>query len=183
MALLADLLTFLRLAISVAIVTLGLVLGLKSFRGVILLLLAGWTTDILDGNLARKAVAETSLGRFDFLFDVIMILASFYYFVLVKLVSLNHFLLYTVAIALVYLFTRSKSLVMLAICPLSFLPYYFALHVDRVSAFIAVFWAVMMLVLDKKRFFGVIAEFAEEFPGGYLRSTAEFFEKLSRGSH
>lgn len=180
MAVLADLLTFARSLIAIAIVLLAAFLGKRSFRFFILLLLLGWTSDILDGKLARSAATETSLGKLDFAFDVLLVLSSFFYLTAIKIVDRKTFLVYVIAIVAVSLILRSKSLTMLLICPLSFLPYLVAVHIDVFSFYLAFLWSILAFIFEKKRFFGVIAEFAEGFPGGYLKGTARFFERLSK---
>lgn len=179
MALLADLMTATRIVISAVIVLLGYLYGLKSFRSVILLLLAGWSTDMLDGNLARKSPTTTTLGRFDFLIDFLMVLSSFFYLTVSGFINEKFFYSYTLALVAVGLFSRSQSLVMLFLAPLGFLPFVIAAFFDRTAFLASILWAFFAFLLDKHRFFGVIAEFAENFPGGYLKTTAEFFEKLS----
>jgi hypothetical protein len=179
MAFLADLLTAARIVIAALIVLVGYLYGSKSIRSVILLLLLGWSTDILDGNLARRSATTTALGRFDFLFDFIMVASSFFYLMICGFVDSIFFYSYTLLLIAVGLFSRSQSLIMLFLAPLSFLPFFIAASLDRTSLFASVLWAFLAFLLDRHRFFGVIAEFAENFPGGYLKTTAEFFEKLS----
>lgn len=180
MALVADLLTFSRFLIAVAVILLGLFYRERVFRGVILLLLAGWSTDVLDGKLARRAKGQTLLGDFDFLLDVVMVLSSFVYLVLSGFLSSRLALFYLAFLLLVYVLFRSKSILMLFIAPLTFLPFFLAYQHDHTAFLIACAWALIAICFERKRFFGVIAEFAAEFPGGYLKDTARFFEKLSR---
>lgn len=180
MALVADLLTFSRLFIAVAVVLLGLFYGERVFRGVVLLLLAGWSTDILDGKLARMAKGHTMLGGFDFLLDLLMVVSSFIYLSLSGFVSGRLALIYLFALTLVFVMFHSKSVLMLLIAPLTFLPFFIAYQHDHAVFLIACVWALIAFCFERKRFFGVIAEFAAGFPGGYLKNTARFFERLSR---
>jgi phosphatidylglycerophosphate synthase len=180
MAFLADMLTFLRFLIAVALFLLGILYGEKVFRGVVLLLLAGWTTDVLDGKLARKAAGKTVLGRYDFSADLLMVVSSFIYLAVSGFISLQFAAFYLLLLITIYLLSRSKSVLMLFICPLTFLPFWLAYVHDSLAFLAACIWAFLAFYFERRRFFGVIAEFAAEFPGEYLKDTASFFEKLSK---
>ncbi|MCX7831648.1 MAG: CDP-alcohol phosphatidyltransferase family protein [Actinobacteria bacterium] len=180
MALLADFFTFSRLIISIMIVILGIHKKLRTFRYMIFLLLLGWTTDILDGKFARSASVASYLSSFDFIVDVILIISSFTYLFILGLVSKQFFTFYILAILLIAFISNSKSMVMLISFPLTILPFIFAYYLDIASFLISLIWLTLVLISQKGRFFEVIAEFAEGFPFGLLKSTANFFRKLSK---
>ncbi|MEA1871520.1 MAG: CDP-alcohol phosphatidyltransferase family protein, partial [Candidatus Bipolaricaulota bacterium] len=68
-----DYLTASRGVIAVIIVALGFA-GPKALEQVIILTLLGWTTDILDGRLARRYnKGATWVGEREFIFDMVMV--------------------------------------------------------------------------------------------------------------
>jgi phosphatidylglycerophosphate synthase len=70
----ADFLTGLRPVLAAAIAVVGVVDGKHGLSTVILLLLAAWTTDWLDGPLARLSGSErrTWVGDHDLAFDIVV---------------------------------------------------------------------------------------------------------------
>ena len=71
---LADILTWLRPLLAVAIAVVGIVDGKDGLGTAILLLLVAWTTDWLDGPLARlsKSTRQTWVGERDLVFDIVV---------------------------------------------------------------------------------------------------------------
>ncbi len=77
-----DLLTASRGGIALVIASLGLV-GPRALEAVILLIILGWTTDILDGRLARRYHKEvTWVGEREFVFDMVMVFSGLCYLVM-----------------------------------------------------------------------------------------------------
>ena len=72
--LLADILTVSRLFIASAIIALGLLQGAEALPLVIWLTIAAWTSDVLDGTLARtsRRVRRTWVGEQDLIFDMVI---------------------------------------------------------------------------------------------------------------
>ena len=72
--LLADILTISRLFIASAIIALGLLQGAGALPLVIWLTIAAWTSDVLDGTLARtsRRVRRTWVGEQDLIFDMVI---------------------------------------------------------------------------------------------------------------
>lgn len=81
-AILADLLTSLRVVAASALVWLGLSRGAAGLTPAVWITVAGWTTDQLDGWVARRSPTPTRLGRYDFHVDV-----TFYAGILAYLVT------------------------------------------------------------------------------------------------
>jgi phosphatidylglycerophosphate synthase len=77
----ADVLTGLRPLLAGAIAVVGLVQGERGLGTAILLLLVAWTTDWLDGPLARlsKGESQTWVGRQDLVFDIVVGVALAFY--------------------------------------------------------------------------------------------------------
>lgn len=77
----ADGLTALRLAISVALALLGPLVGSQDLNAAAALVLVAWTTDLFDGPLARKSgrAGQNWLGRSDLLIDMVLSVALLVY--------------------------------------------------------------------------------------------------------
>ncbi len=71
---LADGLTGLRLVLSVVLAGWGRLMGSDGLSTAAFLLLAAWTTDALDGPLARKSgvTHQSWIGRNDLLIDIVV---------------------------------------------------------------------------------------------------------------
>lgn len=179
MAIVADFLTAFRFVIALVIIFLGFQFSETGFRLFIFALLAGWTTDIIDGKLARRSTTTTNLGPYDFFFDVFMVLSSAVYLSLSGFISPNLLIAYIIVLAGSSIIFRSSSIVMLLICPFTFLPFYLSLTYDRTAFYVALAWALTAFYFERARFYEVIAEFAEEFPGEKLGSVQRFFSQLA----
>jgi phosphatidylglycerophosphate synthase len=167
----ADWLTASRAVIALWIVSLGWA-GKRALPVVILLLILGWTTDILDGRLARRAAREGSpspdikesswLGEHDFTFDMIMVFASFVYLTASGYVPAQWALGYTVVAAIFILASSgSKSVTELFAFPLVALPLIIAYQDVPWAAYLYLAWILLALILAWERFTGVVREFIE----------------------
>ncbi len=153
----------------IALVVLGLVLaGPTALRAVAFLLLIGWTTDLADGRLARRWEKDpTWIGEHEFHIDMLMVLASAVFLVLTGLVPLVPSVAYLVGAAAISLsvlrwsgdFLRFKSVTMLLAFPWVFLPFVIALWHDPLIVCVGLVWVTMALVLDWRRFLGVVGDF------------------------
>jgi len=117
-----DILTASRGVIATLIIALGLV-GPRALGWVILLTMIGWTTDILDGRLARRQhKGPTWIGEHEFAFDMMMVFAALCYLVMAGFVPVLPAGIYvTVALLFIILF-QSKSVTMSFAFPLFPLP-------------------------------------------------------------
>ena len=164
---LPDLLTACRALIALAI--LGLIpAGPQALRSVTLLLLLGWTTDMLDGRLARRLdKGPTWIGEHEFQFDMLMVLASAIYLVSVGLVPGGlgiAYLALAVPLSLaVHLwgeeFLKFKAFTMLVAFPWVFAPFIVAYFHERQAAYLGLLWMVVALLFDWRRFSGVVGDF------------------------
>ncbi len=162
-----DWLTAARGGIAFAI--LGLTpIGPSALRTVAFLLLIGWTTDMADGRLARRWDKDPSwIGEHEFHIDMLMVLASAMYLILTGLVPAVPGAAYLLAGAIVSLgvlwrtggFLRFKSVTMILACPWVFLPFVVALWHDPVVVYAGLIWMTAALILDWRRFLGVVGEF------------------------
>ncbi len=88
LALLADLLTLSRVAATGILVWLGITRGAAALPFAALVIAAAWTTDQLDGFVARRSSTPTRLGRYDFPIDVTFYAGILAFFVLAGLAPL-----------------------------------------------------------------------------------------------
>jgi len=167
---LPDLLTLSRGAVALAI--LGLIpAGAGALTSVLWLLLLGWTTDLVDGRVARRLDAAPSwVGEHEFHFDMLMVLASAVFLVVTGLVHRGLGVMYLLAAvslsALSYTqtgeFLKFKALTMLLAVPWVFGPYVLAyLRGETLVAYAGVLWILFALLTDWRRFAGVVGEFLQ----------------------
>ncbi len=154
-----DLLTALRGVIAVAIASLGLV-GRGALEAVVLLTLLGWTSDILDGRLARRYKKESTwIGEKEFAFDMVMVFGGLCYLVMAGFVPFTPAAIYVAIAAVVIAFFRSKSVTMSFAFPLVALPLIVSWFNAPRAALWFVGWIALAVVFDWRRFKGVVLEF------------------------
>jgi len=158
---LPDLLTLSRGLVAAAILGLGFV-GERALEAVILLTILGWTTDILDGRLARKYhKPPTWIGEREFIFDMVMVFSGLCYLVLSGFINAWLALIYIVIAGICIAFFRSKMITMSFATPLVALPLIVAsLRAPR-AALWYLLWIAGALILDWSRFKGVVRVFLE----------------------
>ena len=158
---LPDLLTLSRGLVAAVILGLGFA-GAKALEAVIVLTILGWTTDILDGRLARKYhKPPTWIGEREFIFDMVMVFSGLCYLVMSGLINGWLALIYIATAAVCIAFFRSKMITMSFATPLVALPLIVASVKAPRAALWYVIWIIGALVLDWPRFKGVVREFLE----------------------
>jgi phosphatidylserine synthase len=156
-----DLLTVLRGAIAVAIALLGLA-GRGALEAVVLLTLVGWTSDIFDGRLARRYKKEpTWIGEREFLFDMVMVFSGLCYLVMAGFIPFVLAAVYVGVAAPFIAYFRSKSVTMSFAFPLVTLPLIVSYFNAPRAAVLFVVWIALALVIDWRRFKGVVREFID----------------------
>lgn len=154
-----DLLTLSRALIAVAIFSLGFA-GKSALETVILLTMLGWTTDILDGRLARRYKNESTwVGEREFAFDMAMVFAALCYLVMAGFIPFIPAVIYVAVAAGVIAYFRSKSITMSFACPVVALPLVVAYFEAPRAAILYVVWIAAALAFDWRRFKGVVHEF------------------------
>ncbi len=145
--------------IALAIFSLGFV-GRSALNAVILLTMLGWTTDILDGRLARKYKTDSTwVGEQEFTFDMLMVFAGLCYLVMSRFIPFIPALLYVAVAAAFIAYFRSKSITMSFAFPVVALPLIVAYFESPGAAIWYAGWIVAALIFDWKRFKGVVREF------------------------
>ena len=158
---LPDLLTLSRGLIAATILGLGFV-GERALEAVIMLTILGWTTDILDGRLARKYhKPPTWIGEREFIFDMVMVFSGLCYLVMSGLINAWLALIYIVVAGICIAFFRSKMITMSFATPLVALPLIVASIKAPRAALWYLIWIVGAVMLDWSRFKGVVREFLE----------------------
>ena len=157
-----DILTASRALIALAIASLGFV-GESALGAVLVLIMAGWTTDIFDGRLARHVHKQSTwVGEHEFTFDMVMTFAGLCYLVMAGLFPLLVAVIYVAVAAVFILLSRgSKMITMSFAFPVVALPLIVAWTKAPLAARWFVVWIVAALLLDWRRFKGVVVEFIE----------------------
>ena len=160
-----DLLTMSRGLIAAAIFSLGLVerldlLVTSALPTVLLLTMLGWTTDILDGRLARKYhKPPTWVGEKEFAFDMAMVFSGLCYLVLSGFIPFVPAIIYVMVAAAFIAYFRSKMVTMSFATPVVALPLIVAYFEAPHALIWYVVWIAAALVFDWRRFSGVVREF------------------------
>jgi phosphatidylglycerophosphate synthase len=145
--------------IAAIIVALGFV-GPEALERVILLTLLGWTTDILDGRLARRYnKGATWVGEREFVFDMVMVFAGLCYLVMAGFIPVIPAGIYVAVTVICIAYFRSKSITMSFAFPVVAVPLIVAYFNAPRAAWFYVIWIVLALILDWRRFKGVVLEF------------------------
>ena len=159
----ADFFTFLRILCSFYIIYLGL-FNAGNFHIYFYAILIGWTTDILDGYLARLLKKEGKLGKYDFHVDLFFEWSFFFYLYKFKYVNPTIFILYNIIFLFLIFFLPSKTLLMSLQALVTFTPFIIVLLNYNDLRIVTFFWLIINLFLFHKRFFNVIKEYIEGLP-------------------
>ena len=159
----ADFFTFLRILYSFYIIYLGL-FNAGNFHIYFYAILIGWTTDILDGYLARLLKKEGKLGKYDFQVDLFFEWSFFFYLYKFKYVNPTIFILYNIIFLFLIFFLPSKTLLMSLQALVTFTPFIIVLLNYNDLRIVTFFWLIINLFLFHKRFFNVIKEYIEGLP-------------------
>lgn len=160
-----DFLTMSRAFIAAAILLLGVIerldlLARSALPTVLLLTMLGWTTDILDGRLARKYnKPPTWVGEKEFAFDMAMVFSGLCYLVLSGFIPFIPAIIYVMVAAAFIAYFRSKMVTMSFATPVVALPLIVAYFEAPHALIWYVVWIVAALVFDWRRFSGVVREF------------------------
>jgi hypothetical protein len=165
----ADLLTASRAIFGAIIILLGLG-GKEALSLVVLLIIAGWTTDILDGRFARSAKANSTsdsatiknswISEHDFTFDMILVLSSLIYLTTVGFVWAPYSFVYLSVAALFIIWSSgSKSVIELLALPVVALPLIIAYFEEPWIAYVFGVWIILALIFCWSRFMVVIEDF------------------------
>ena len=153
MALIADLLTTSRLVIALLIPLLGMRAGWGALEEIVVLTLVGWTTDTIDGHLARRSGRSQPswIGRNEALIDGMMVLAMLAYLAMLGVISPRLVLIYAISAATLIVLTRSRLVAVLLETPPTVLLPVVALQTRPILGWAYVAWGLASVFLDRRR--------------------------------
>ncbi len=151
---LADLLTLSRFFLAGLVLFLALLFGESSLPYVFTLLLVGWTTDAVDGPLARRApdAPHTWVGDNDALADTALAVATLVAFSFCGYISVWLVVLYLVVAGALVVRTRSQSLNMAFVALIHAFTIYGSFHYSLFWGLLGVAWILLALLLNWRRF-------------------------------
>jgi phosphatidylglycerophosphate synthase len=159
----ADILTATRLLLAIFILLLGLFVGQEALGTVMMVQLLAWTTDVLDGSLARRDTSGKSTwwDDKDFPIDALLVLALFLYLTVSGFILPWFSIFYlSLAIILVSRF-RSQEVAMSFMAPILALTLYLAFRHVPIWGVTTVAWCIVALVTGWPRFVYVVESFIE----------------------
>ncbi len=164
----ADMLTGVRFFLAL-LIFLCAVFGEASLLPlVVCLTLLGWTTDVIDGKMARldPLGRRTWVGDLDFAVDMFMVYSGLLYFITARFVPFWPFFLYMLyAGATAFIWTK-KSVIMAQAAPIAAMPIIFSFLHAPLWGWIFLGWIALALALNWKRFMQEIEEFIQDVEEG-----------------
>lgn len=164
----ADFLTGMRFFLTLLIFLCAILAERSLLPLVVCLTLLGWTTDVIDGKMARldPQGRSTLIGDLDFATDMFMVYTGLLYFITAGFVPFWPFfsyMLYAGATAIVW---TKKSVIMAQAAPIAAMPIVFSLLHAPVWGWVFIGWILLALALNWKRFTREIGEFIEDVEEG-----------------
>lgn len=159
----ADILTATRLLLAIFILLLGLFVGQEALGTVMMVHLLAWTTDILDGPLARRDTSGRSTwwDDKDFPVDALLVLALFLYLTVSGFI-LPWFSIIYLSLGIIFLLRfRSQQVAMSFMAPILALTLYLAFRHVHIWGFTTVTWCTIALISNPHRFVYVVRTFIE----------------------
>lgn len=159
----ADILTATRLLLAIFILLLGLFVGREALGTVMMVQLLAWTTDILDGPLARRDTSGKSTwwDDKDFPIDALLVLALFLYLTLSGFIVPWFSIIY-LSLGIIFLFRfHSQQVAMSFMAPILALTLSLALREVPIWGLTTIAWCVVALVTGWPRFVHVVESFIE----------------------
>lgn len=163
----ADYLTASRGLISLALF-LFIPMGIKSIGLGTVLYIAGWTTDILDGRLARAGGNEGGLAKWDFPLDMILTGAGAAYCAYLGIIPGLFFWIWGILWLLLAIITRNQAVIMLTAFVCHVVSGVGLAKASPLWFWVLVAWIVLVLALDFRRFGQVVVGFISS-AGDWLR--------------
>lgn len=171
----ANTFTALRAAITLMIVLEAKHLPAQGARRVIILSLAGWTTDVLDGKLGRYSGLPGGIwARLDLPLDMAMAWTIGWVFSVWGYCPQDIYLGYALLAAVATLLRPNRTTVMAFSAPVTAFPLWVSWRTDPRLGLAYVAWILAVLYLDWRRFCGVVLSFINGLPP----RQREFFLRL-----
>ncbi len=163
----ADALTITRFLISFFILICAY-LGNKDLLGlVIFLVLAGWTTDVMDGNFARSdnTGKKSWIGDHEFFADLGIMYATLIYVISAGFLPSLPLFLYCLYVAMIALVWMNKAYVMAVSAPVSATPIIVAFVHNPIWGWLFLAWIAVTLVVNWSRFMDLVSTFVRDVEG------------------
>ena len=160
----ADVLTGIRFFVGLLIVMCAFFAEPSLLPLVVALTLIGWTTDVLDGKMARmdRTGKRTWIGDLDFATDLILIYSGLLYFVTAGYLPLRPFLFYGAYAAVTGLIWTKKSVMMAVAAPIAAVPIILSLVHYPLWGWVFLGWIAVDLILNWSDFTSEIKEFIDD---------------------
>jgi phosphatidylglycerophosphate synthase len=157
----ADILTATRLLLAIFILLLGLLVGQEALGTVMMVQLLAWTTDVLDGPLARRDASRKSTwwDDKDFPIDALLVFALFLYLTVSEFIQQWFAIIYLAVAATLTIRFRSQSITMSFMAPVLALTLYLALREVPIWGLTTIAWCVVALATGWPRFVFVVMNF------------------------
>lgn len=164
----ADLLTGIRFFLALLIFLCAVFAEPGLLPLVVCLTLLGWTTDVIDGKMARMDPygRRTVIGDLDFATDMFMVYSGLLYFITAGYVPFWPFFCYMLYAAGTAIVWTKKSVVMAQAAPITAMPIIFSFLHAPLWGWIFIGWIVLALAFNWKRFMGEIGEFIQDVERG-----------------
>jgi phosphatidylglycerophosphate synthase len=155
----ADIITWIRVLIVIIIIGLGFTQGISAIPAVTVLMIFNWTTDSIDGPLARRKANpyQTWIGARDLEVDMLVSASVLAYLVLANLVSWQLALLY-VLLWTVFFWRKgiTKSIGSLFQAPIYLYFIVITFREEAMFAWAMVIWALLAMAITWPKFPKVI---------------------------
>jgi hypothetical protein len=157
----ADVLTGVRFCCSFLIILCAIIASPHLLPLVVALTLIGWTTDVLDGKMARRdrSGRKTWIGDMDFATDMIMIYSGLIYFITAGYLPFWPFFSYGIYAAVTAFIWTKKSVMMAVAAPIAAVPIIFSFIHYPIWGWVFLGWIAIDLTLNWADFTAEIGEF------------------------
>ena len=157
----ADALTGVRFFIGLLIVLCATLADRGLLPLVVCLTLIGWTTDVIDGKMARMDITgkRTWIGDRDFGTDMILIYSGLLYFITAGYLPFWPFFFYGIYAAITAFIWTKKSVLMAVAAPIAAAPIIFSFVYYPIWGWVFVGWIAVDLILNWADFTSEINEF------------------------
>ncbi len=164
----ADMLTGVRFFLTLLILLCALLAERSLLPLVVCLTLLGWTTDVIDGKMARMDPRgrSTLVGELDFVTDMSMVYAGLLYFITADFVPFWPFFSYMVYAGLSAVVWTKKSFIMAQAAPIAAMPIIFSFLHAPAWGWMFIGWILLALAFNWKRFTQVIGNFVRDVGEG-----------------
>jgi CDP-alcohol phosphatidyltransferase len=164
----ADVLTGVRFFLGLLIVLCAILADDGLLPLVVCLTLIGWTTDVLDGKMARMdhTGKKTWIGDVDFATDMILIYSGLLYFIAAGYLPFWPFFFYGIYAAVTGFIWTKKSVMMAVAAPIAAVPIILSFVHYPLWGWVFVGWIVVDLIINWADFTDEISEFIGDVEEG-----------------